>query len=148
MACRAFHTNKIFSLTWPFLCSLHWINRITWITWLTVVFNVKVKANLRGVRYAPYRVNPACAILLVFLYSDAVFYAAGQEVKVLELQTFILTQDVALNLFQLCSEPLNQLLGQLLREVLLCVLTQRNLGRRKQEVAKERGTNVGGVTWS
>lgn len=76
--------------------------------------------------------NESC--MLVFLYSDAVFYAAGQQEKVLELQSFILTHDVLLNLLQLCSELVNQLLGPPLSEVLLCVLAQRNLGRRKQEV--------------
>lgn len=65
------------------------------------------------------------------LYSDAVFYAAGQEEQVLQLQSFILTQDVGFDLLQLCSEAVDQRNGRCLSEVLLCVVAQRNLGRRR-----------------
>lgn len=69
--------------------------------------------------------------LLVCLYSDAVFYSAGQEEKILKLQSFILLQDVAFDLLQLLFKPVNQLMSPPLSEVLVRVMTQRNLGRRK-----------------
>ena len=71
------------------------------------------------------------------LNGDAVLHAARQQEQVLELQSFILTQDLLLDLLQLCSEPVNDLLGPPLNEMLLSVLAQRNLGRRKQEVTEE-----------
>ena len=83
--------------------------------------------------------------LLVFLYRDAVFYAAGQEEEVLKLQSFILLQDVVLDLLQLSPELVNQLLGFPLREVVLCVFAQRYLGKRQQKAAEDRGTNVDDV---
>lgn len=75
--------------------------------------------------------NVKSAVSGLFLYGDAVLYAAWQQEQVLQLQSFILIQDVVLDLLQLCSEPIDQLQGPLLCEVLLRVLAQRNLGRRK-----------------
>lgn len=83
--------------------------------------------------------NVKSALSGLFLYGDAVFYAAWQQEQVLQLQSFILTQDVVLDLLQLCSEPIDQLQGPLLREVLLRVLAQRNLGRRKINNLSLRG---------
>lgn len=78
---------------------------------------------------------------MVLLYSDAVLHAAGQEDEVRRVQSFILFEDVILNIFQLYSEPVNQFLSLPISEVLLCVLAQRNLDRSKQEAAEERQTN-------
>lgn len=65
-----------------------------------------------------------------FLYCDAVFYAAGQEEQVRQLRAFVLRLNLFLYGLQLPPEPLNQLQGSALCEVLLCVLAQRNLGRK------------------
>lgn len=69
----------------------------------------------------------------LYLYGDAVLDAAGQQEQVLQLLSFVLAQDVVLDLLQLRSEPLDQLQGPLLGEVLLRVLAQRDLGRGKDE---------------
>lgn len=111
---------------------------------IKTILNAKVQTNVSDVQI-PHRMNPSWNRLLVFLYCDAVFYAAGQQEEVLKLQSFILLQDVVLDLLQFSPELVNLLLGFPLGEVLLCVCAQRYLGKRIQKAAEDRGTNVDDV---
>lgn len=83
--------------------------------------------------------------MLMFLYGDAVFNVAGQKDEVLQLQSFVLTLNVFLDLLQLRSKLVNQLQGCALSEVLLCVLAQRNLGRKKHAKDKQSCFYIGGL---
>lgn len=75
------------------------------------------------------------------LYGDAVLHAAGQQDQVWRLQSLVVLDDVLLNLLQLPLEPVNQLQGLAIGEVLLHVVAQRNLWaepEKQSKVAEDR----------
>lgn len=74
-----------------------------------------------------------------FLYGDAVLHAAGQQDQVWRLHSFIVLDDVLLDLLQLSSELVNQPQSLVISEVLLHVVAQRNLDRTGEAIKGRRG---------
>lgn len=76
-----------------------------------------------------------------FLDGNAVLHAAGQQDQVWRLHSVVAPHDVLLNLLQLSSELVNQLHSRTIGEVLLHVVTQRNLGRTQEAIKGCRAKN-------